>query len=289
MKRVLLFTLLGCFTLSAQMASASQESEFALFKRTISPAYKWGENGVLTIPKADPVGKYNLYLGANVQDSGVIEGKNLYLTTGTIMVGTSTDVEIGYTRRELIWDDFKRTEVNMDTLHMKARILHLADSFFPRVSMGINASSIEGNKFSSQGNILFNPYLTATLNIPIVDSDYALLSATAMAENVYNDGSSSSPFYSVGADLRLFRMLYLVAEMQGLSNKNDRQVVNAGAKLKYGWVSLGLGGFNLATEKTDGGGNRFDSSKSYWLANVTLDIPLGDMYREKSGKKEETK
>lgn len=289
MKRILLLTLLCCFTLAPQMAAASAESEFALFKRTISPTYKWGENGVLTIPKADPVGQYNLYLGANVQDAGKIEGKRLYLTNTSLMAGSSTDVEIGYTRRDLIWDDLKRTDVSMDTFHMKARIFDMANNFIPKVALGVNAASLTGNQFSNTGNILFNPYLTASVNLPIFDADYALFSATGVVESLYNEGASSKPFYSVGADLRLFNMLYLVTEMQGINNQNDRQVINAGAKLKYGWVSLGLGGFNLATKKTESGGNKLDSSNSYWIASVTLDIPFGDLYRAKSGNKEGTK
>ncbi|MDD5711541.1 MAG: hypothetical protein PHY31_02150 [Smithellaceae bacterium] len=268
--------------------AATTESDFAMFKRIISPAYKWGENGLLTVPKATTIGRYNFYLAANAQDAGKIEDRRIFLTTGSVMLGTSTDVELGYTKRTFIWDDFKRSDVDMDTAHLKARILHFSNDFIPQISVGINGASIHGNRVSNQGDILFNPYLAATINIPIVNRDYAILSATGVAEVLYNQGVSSDPFYSVGVDLILFKHLYLVAEVQGLNLKNQRQVVNAGAKFKYGWFSVGVGGFNLAAQKVATGEETLETENSYLMAHASFEIPLERLCERKSGEEKKS-
>lgn len=255
----------------------TRESEFALFKRTISPVYRFGENGVILMPKADTIGKWNFYAGINAQEAGKIEDEDLYLTAASLIVGTSDDVEIGYTSRQFIWENMDKTDINMDTYHIKARIFHLADNFLPQVSMGVNAVSISSNEFDRDEDILFNPYLVATLNIPIV-SDQMVLSVSAAIESVYNEGDSGEPFYSFGLDLQLFEKFYIFAETQGISKEEGEEIFNIGAKYKLWWLSLGITMFNVANNVLADGTEAITYDSSNIMAHLTIEVPLGSTY-----------
>lgn len=276
------------FMLTVQVVKAeTPESEFALFKRTISPVYKWGENGVLTIPKATTIGKANLYLGGNAQDAGKIEDKQLFLTGATIMVGSSSDVELGYTKRQLIWDDGKKSDFEMDTFHLKARVLHITNDYLPQIAVGVNAVSLKENQFNNKKDILFNPYAVATIRIPIF-TENAVLSVSGVVETISNENESARAFYSAGADLMLFKKLFLMAEMQGINKEKSDSVINLGAKYKIGWLSIGAGMFNIVNKEsgTSVSSSTAKTDNAYWMAHATLDIPLGDLF---SGKKETEK
>ncbi|HAE42817.1 MAG TPA: hypothetical protein DCG34_07850, partial [Clostridiales bacterium] len=136
-KKILLMLLLAtlCF---CQIFAASAEQQFAFFKRTVSPVMKWGENGILTVPKATTVGRTNSYFGLFGQQAGTINNLDLYSTSFSVIVGTSEDVELGYTRRQLIWEDFYLTDMSMDTFHIKARVLDFNSPLLPEVSIGMN-------------------------------------------------------------------------------------------------------------------------------------------------------
>lgn len=257
--------------------AASKQSEFALFKRSINPDYKWGENGVITIPKAIPTGKWNIYAAGSAQDSGSIEGDRIYLTSGTIMVGTSDDVEFGYTRRQFIWDNFDKTDLSMDTYSFKARVFHMTDSILPQVALGVNAVSLKNNEFDNQEDILFNPYMAVTIRVPLF-TEKAVLSATGVAESIYNEGESSDLFFSAGADLVFFDMVYLLAEVQGIDKAQDDYVVNVGAKVKIGWFSLGLAGYNVVKKDVSTGDTGFSDDSTDLRAYASVEIPLGKMF-----------
>lgn len=260
--------------------AGSREASFALFKRSISPVYNWGENGLLTVPKAVTLGKGNFYLAGSAQDAGRIEGDDLYLTALTLMAGTSDDVELGYTRRQFVWDNLDKTDLEMDTFHFKARIFHMTDYFVPQLALGIHAVSLEDNEFSSHKEILFNPYLSATIQIPL-GTEKALFSVTGVAEVLYNEGESGEVFYSAGADLGLWETLYLIAEVQGINRKDEDHIVNFGAKLKSGWFSLGLGLVNALEEKA-AEVKEDKEDDLYWIGYAAIEIPLGKMLGEKS-------
>jgi hypothetical protein len=262
--------LCACQTVHA----ASKQAEFALFKRNINPDYNWGENGVITIPKAVTIGKGNFYLGGSAQDAGKISGDRLYMTSATFMAGTSDDVEFGYTRRQLIWDNFDRTDLAMDTLSFKARIFHMTDSIIPQVALGMNAVSLKNNDFDNQKDILFNPYLAATIRVPLF-TEKAVLSATATAESIYNEGESSDLYFSAGADLALFDMVYLMAEVQGINKEHEDSVTNIGAKFKYGWVSVGVAAYNVIKKDVSTGEKEFTDDSTDIRAFALVEIPLG--------------
>jgi len=281
MKKRLL--VIAALVLCAQIAAAqSADKEFALFKRTVAPVMRWGENGILTVPKATTLGKANFFLGIMGQQAGTIDGLDLYLTSASLMAGTSDDVELGYTRRQLIWEDFYLTNLSMDTFHLKARFLNLANYLLPQAAIGVNAVSLVDNKFEDRNDILFNPYLAVTSTIPIFTSKI-LFSVTAVAETIMNENQLGRYQFSGGADLSLFNFLYGFAELQGFNPKEDsNEVLNVGVKLRLGFVSLGLGMFNISvqTGETDDLWDQYASSlldlqNANYMATLAFDIRLG--------------
>jgi hypothetical protein len=221
----------------------------------------------------------------------VLLGDDLYLTSASAMAGTSDDVEIGYTRRQLIWytnaenfiDRFWFSNLSMDTFHMKARFLNLADYFIPQAAVGINAVSLRDNSFSDRNSILFNPYLTVTSNIPIF-TPKILLSVTAVAETIMNQDALGQYQFSGGVDLNLFNFLYGFAEVQGFDPNAlvANQVVNAGVKVRLGFLSAGVGLFNIKVTPGEGSNivdqyasSVFDLANASYMATVAIDIKLG--------------
>ncbi|HEY9054639.1 MAG TPA: hypothetical protein VIO60_07450 [Rectinemataceae bacterium] len=283
MKKRLALLAVALILCAGIVAAQSEETEFALFKRTIAPVMRWGENGILTVPKATTLGRGNFFIGAMGQQAGTLEGLDLYLTSLSLMAGTSDDVEFGYTRRQLIWEDLYFSNLSMDTFHLKARFLNFADYFIPQASIGVNAVSLVDNQFTDRNDILFNPYLAVTANIPIF-TPKILLSATAVAETIMNENELGLYQFSGGVDLNLFNFLYGFAEVQGFNPKAvvASQVVNAGVKLRLGFLSVGLGMFNVKVNPGEGdtivdqyASSILDLANANYMATVAIDIKLG--------------
>jgi hypothetical protein len=272
-KRMVL-TAVVLFIATQSAWAATKEAEFALFKRSITPDYNWGENGVITIPKAVTVGKGNFFIGGSAQDAGKISGDRIFLTSATVVAGTSDDVEFGYTRRQMIWDNFDKTDLSMDTFSFKARVFHMTDNIIPQIALGINGVSLKNNDFNSQKDILFNPYLAATIRIPLF-TEKVVLSGTAVAESVYNAGESSKPYFSAGADLAIADTFFLLAEVQGINKDHGDHVTNLGAKVKVGWVSLGIAAYNAVKKQVSTGEDGFNNESSDIRGYALIEIPLG--------------
>jgi hypothetical protein len=288
---VLLVLFLLCFT---QLFAASDELDFALFKRNIAPVMKWGENGVLMVPKATTVGRTNTYLGLMGQQVGQLQGIDLYLTSLSAIAGTSEDVELGYTRRQIIWEDLYYTDFSMDTFHLKARVLDFNQDLIPEVAVGVNGVSLVDNSFENTKDILFNPYLVATSNLRIIP-DFLELSITAVGETIMSGSDFGKPQFSLGADVQLLDFLYAFGEVQGvqvdLENFNiadsSNEMINIGARAKLGWVSVGAGMFNIirgtnaAEEDQSLVGNiessTFNLDNAFYMASVIVEIPLGQI------------
>jgi hypothetical protein len=220
-KRVLA---IAALVLCAGIAAAqSEDAEFAFFKRTIAPVMRWGENGIITVPKATTLGKANFFLGIMGQPAGTLQGLDLYTTSLSLMAGTSDDVELGYTRRQVVWEDFMLSNLSMDSFHLKARFLNFGDYLLPQAAIGVNV------------------------------------------------------------DLSLFNFLYAFAELQGFNPKVDsNEVLNLGAKLRLGFVSLGVALFNISldTAETDNlidqyASSLVDLSNANYIATLAFDIRLG--------------
>jgi len=280
-KRVLV---IAALILCAGIAAAqSEDREFALFKRTVAPVMRWGENGIITVPKATTLGKTNFFFGLMGQPAGTLQGLNLYTTSLSLMAGTSDDVEMGYTRRQIIWQDFMLSNLAMDSFHLKARFLNLGDYLLPQAAIGINAVSLVDNKFENRNDILFNPYLSVTSTIPIFTKKM-LFSVTAVAETIMNENEMGTYMFSGGADLNLFNFLYGFAELQGFNPKVDsNEVLNLGIKLRFGFVSLGVGMFNISLETADSdniidqyASSFLDLANANYLATLAIDIRLGN-------------
>lgn len=266
----------------------TEEVEFALFKRMIAPVMKWGENGVLTIPKATTIGKLNFYAGATGQQAGVLQGINLYLTSASLIAGTSEDVELGYTRRQLIWQDLYLSNLAMDTFHLKTRFLDFGKYLIPQAAIGVNAVSLVDNKFQNRGDILFNIYLTATSTIPIF-TPKLLFSVTGVAETIMNKDQLGTYIFDVGADLNIFDVLFGFAEIQGFNpSKPNNEVINVGGKLQLGPVSVGVGMFNIIRQKIVSDdilenieSSTFSFENANWMASLVFELKLGKMLAPK--------
>jgi len=265
------------FLLISVVNAETSDEEYALFKRTISPSMLWGEDGLILVPKANTMGRGHLYFSANSIDSGKIQGQEIYLTSATAMLSTSDDVEIGYTKRVFMWDDGDYTNIKMDTYHLKARIFHLNDNYIPQLSLGVNLVSLAANDYSDKKDILYNPYLVLTINAPLF-TDNAVLSLTACAEKVVNDEETTDLIFSGGADLKLFKHLWLIGEIQGVDKDGQNGVINLAAKVKYGWFSIGAGLFNIAREDFEEN-NDEDSNKEYWMGYASFEIPFDKLFK----------
>ncbi|MCE1195352.1 hypothetical protein LWX53_02495 [bacterium] len=282
MKRKFVLLAVAVILCIGSVAAQAGDTEFALFKRTIAPVMRWGENGILTVPKATTLGKGNFFVGAMGQQAGTIEGLDLYLTSVSLMAGTSDDVEFGYTRRQLIWEDLYFSNLSMDTFHMKARFLNIADYLIPQAAIGVNAVSLVDNKFEDRNDILFNPYLAVTSTIPLFTSKI-LFSVTAVAETIMNKDQLGKYQFSGGADLNLFNFLYGFAEIQGFDpNIVNSQILNAGLKLRLGPLSAGIGMFNMKLTPGEGdnvidqyASSLLDLANANYMATVAFDIKLG--------------
>jgi hypothetical protein len=280
-KRFLLLAVALLLCIGSAVAQ-TEDNEFALFKRTIAPVMRWGENGIMTVPKATTLGKANFFTGVMGQQAGTIEGVGLYLTSVSLMAGTSDDVEFGYTRRQLIWEDLYFSNLSMDTFHMKARFLNIADYFIPQAAIGVNAVSLVDNKFEDRNDILFNPYLAVTSTIPIF-TPKILFSVTAVAETIMNKDQLGQYQFSGGADINLFNFLFGFAELQGFDpNSVKSEVLNVGLKLRLGFLSAGLGMFNISLTPGEGGNlidqyssSILDLANANYMATVAFDIKLG--------------
>jgi len=265
------------------VTAQSEDREFALFKRTVAPVMRWGENGIITVPKATTLGKTNFFFGFMGQPAGTLQGVDLYSTSLSLMAGTSDDVEMGYTRRQIVWADFMLSNLAMDSFHLKARFLNLGDYLLPQAAIGVNAVSLVDNKFEDRNDILFNPYLSVTSTIPIFTKKM-LFSVTAVAETIMNENELGTYMFSGGADLNLFNFLYGFAELQGFNPKVDsNEVLNVGIKLRLGFLSLGVGMFNISLQTADSdniidqyASSLVDLANANYLATLAIDIRLGN-------------
>ena len=284
MKKKLLLLALALFLCIGSAFSQSVEAEFAMFKRIVSPVMKWGVNGILTVPKANTIGKLNFYAGAMGKEAGVLEDLKLFNTSLSLMVGSSEDVELGYTRRQLIWQDIKFSDLSMDTFHIKARVLNLGDYFFPQVAVGTNMVSLVDNSFTNKNNILFNVYAAATSTIPLITPKLGTVSVTAVAETIMNEGELGVYQFSGGADVNLFNFLFVFGELQGFNpNKINNEIINVGAKIKLGSLSAGAGLFGISRLADPTGtlldnveSSTFDIENAKWMATIAFEIDLSN-------------
>lgn len=282
-KKLVLLTVLILIA-AAAVSAQTAETEFALFKRMISPVMKWGENGVLTVPKATTVGKTNFYAGLVGQEAGTVQGLKLYMTSASLIAGTSADVELGYTHRQLIWEDLYLTNVSMDTFHLKTRFLDFGKYVLPQAAIGVNAVSLVNNKFEDRNDILFNIYLAATSTIPIF-TPRLLFSVTAVAETIMARDQLGTYMFSGGADLNIFDFLFAFAEVQGFNPTTpNNEVINLGGKLQIGGLSVGVGMFNIIRQKLvsediieniESSVFNFDNAK--WMVSIVYELRLGKM------------
>ena len=71
MKRKFVLLAVAVIFCIGSVAAQTSDTQFALFKRTIAPVMRWGENGILTVPKATTLGRANFFIGAMGQKEHV--------------------------------------------------------------------------------------------------------------------------------------------------------------------------------------------------------------------------
>ena len=159
----------------------------------------------------------------------------------------------------------------------------MTDAYIPQIAIGLNAVSLSENEFSEEEDILFNPFLTTTIQAPFLD-DKVVVSATGVIEAIHNEGKSSELFFSAAADVKLFDMLCLVTEVHGLNKEEEDYVVNIGARATYGWFSIGVASYNVVQGdvKTEEGTSENDSTdiKAYAL----VEVPLMSLFKKEEKK-----
>ena len=270
------FFMLLCLLSISYLFGMTKDSEFALFKRSVSPVYEWGENGIMTVQKATTIGKNNFYMGINTLDAGKLQGDRLFLTSATVMFSSSEDVEIGYTKRVFVWDDLDYANLKMDTFHLKGRFFNMTENLIPQIAVGVNAVSLKDESYNKR-DMLYDIYLVATSQFNYFEN--FKLSVTASAERLYDEHQTSDVMFSGGVDMIVLKHLYLLAEIQGINKNGDNGIINVGAKLKLGWFSIGGGIFNLTREEFSKGD--LNDEKNYWIANMTLEIPFGKIFSKR--------
>ncbi len=278
MKKTTLCLLAIIFFVSGSASAGSKEEKFSLFKRTISPIYDMGGNGLISVPKATPLDGGTLFAGVNVKEAGKVNNEDIYLVSGSLMVGLFNFLEVGYTNRHFIWDD-SYSDISMDTLSAKARVFNSNATILPDVAVGVNAVSLNGNEFEEEEDVLFNPYVAATFEFPVIENVLDI-STTATAETVYNDGDSGDLFFSAGTDIKLFNFLYLLTEFQGINKEDEDCVVNLGAKAEFGWLSVGATIYNAIEGEIGSGDEAITEDSSHYSAYANVKIPFGKIAKK---------
>lgn len=249
-------------------ANASAD-HFSRFKQTITPSYLLGVNGLVTIPTADTVGRHNAFVGATVVDAGEVAGESLYNVRASAVFGSSDDVELGYTRNTLIWDNGDRTEMDADVFHFKVRLLNLANSFIPKVAFGTLAMSVRENEFDQGSDVLFAPFVVATSRFPLADGHE--LTVTADMEWLHHGGQDSEQFFNAGiAGSFWHEKLTVVLEKQGIGRDGDdaEAVTNVAVQAKlYDMFTLGLGVYDL---------DRYSDTDEGMMIKLGFSLPLGE-------------
>lgn len=267
-------TVLSALALGSQTAQAQEADNFSQFKRTIAPSYLIGRNGLITLPTAHTIGRYNVYLGTTATEAGEIRGESLYNTRTSLVVGTSEDVELGYTRNVLIWEDGDRTDLDADVYHFKARVFHLADSLLPQVAIGSLAMSLRENDFDSSSDVLFAPFVVATSVIPLGERHHVAL--TGDMEWLYNSGEQTERFFNAGVSLSLFDGALVAAyEQLGVGRDDFDPIGNLAIQGVWrDMISVGIGLYDVA--------NYSDADASGGLTlKLGLVLPVGQWLEDK--------
>ncbi|MCK5155174.1 MAG: hypothetical protein KAQ69_02000, partial [Spirochaetales bacterium] len=121
--------------------------------------------------------------------------------------------------------------------------------------------------------------------------DFLELTVTAMAETIMSAGEFGMPLFSLGVDAHLMHMLYVFGEIQGVQvdlenfdlTQSTNEMINIGARLKLGWISVGVGMFNIirGTEENEDlidniTSSTFNLDSAKYMATIVVQVPLTD-------------
>ena len=219
---VLCLMLITIFLTSAAFASPTTSGlDWAFFKNYMSPAWVWGENGLITIPIADTLGQGHVALSMTGIDAGKLQGEPMAFSTVSLQVGTSTDVELGYTKKFLLYK-WLRTDIEGETFHMKVKLLDLSElnAFTPKLSLGTIAFALTNKDNYSTKDMFFNIFAVASQNIAVgrlhLGYEFGMVGQ-----------ATSTGFFFLGADVPI-GPVSIVGEYVGSDVEGKGGVTNAG-------------------------------------------------------------
>ncbi|MFH1429476.1 MAG: hypothetical protein ABIH39_07005 [Candidatus Margulisiibacteriota bacterium] len=234
MRKFILFSLALLIITSTVMAasgsySATSGLDFAMFKRYASPAYILNENGLLTIPIADTIGKGKIAVAASGINAGEIDGTGVYYSTGTIVFGTSDDVEIGISKKALVYtDDFSRTDIGGVTFHLKLRLVNLGD-FIPKVSIGMVATSLTDENEITKFNTFIDAFAVASSEVTFWGTTFAIHGG---AESGFIGDTRSELFFFAGSSISIIDFINVAGEYVGAKETGEEGIINVTAAIR---------------------------------------------------------
>ena len=219
---VLALFLILAFSATSASAVVTTGLDWAFFKNYNSPAWVWGVNGLITMPIAQTMGKGRVAVSLSGIDCGTLQGKQMVFSTASLQVGTSSDVELGYTKKFLAWD-WNRTDVEGEILHLKVKILDVAENA-PKVSIGTIAFALTNKDNYSAKDMFFDVFAVVSQQIGIgrihLGYEFGMVGQ-----------ATSKPFLFAGTDIPIGPLL-LIGEYVGSDKDGQGGVTNAGISYK---------------------------------------------------------
>jgi hypothetical protein len=206
----------------ATASAATTGLDWAFFKNYMAPAWVWGQNGLITIPIAETLGKGHVALSFNGIDSGKLQDKQLVYTTASLQIGTSSDVELGYTKKFLVWN-WMRTDIEGETLHLKVKVFDVSESA-PKISLGTIAFALTNKDNYSAKDMFFDVFAVLSQNLSI-----------ARIHLGYEFGmvgqATSKAFFFAGTDIPI-GPFSILGEYVGSDKEGQGGVSNAGLSFR---------------------------------------------------------
>ena len=149
-------------------------------------------------------------------------------STVSLQVGTSADVEIGYTKKFLLWQ-WKQTDIEGEILHLKVKLLDVSE-YAPKVSLGTVAFALTNKDNYSTKDMFFDVFTVVSQNIYL-----------ARLHLGYEFGmvgqATSKAFFFAGTDIPI-GPVSLLGEYVGSDKEGKGGVANAGISYKAGGNNL---------------------------------------------------
>ncbi|HAR63656.1 MAG: hypothetical protein DKM50_00105 [Candidatus Margulisiibacteriota bacterium] len=226
--------------------STTSSLDWNLFKKYNSMIFIPNQNGLLTVPIATTIGKGKIAAGLSSLEAGKISDTKVYYTNAGILLGTSDDVEIGYSKKALVFsDDYSRTDIEGANLYLKIKLLDWGD-VVPRIAVGLTATSLTNESDLDKYNTFMNAFAVTSI---MFDLFAARIGLHAGLENGFMGDNQGDPFFFGGATITLFDFINLCGEYVGANQEGEDGMVNASAGVKlFDILSINVNQLDLNNE-----------------------------------------